>query len=153
MQKKLSINEIIEHFEEANFRINLYMGRSNGKHKLSKINIAMNQIPGLLKELKAYKDAEEQGLLLRLPFDVGTEIYVLTKCLHIKSGKTYFKIEKFTIRKYIYNSLKNFVIVGIRKCAGDVVEEHFFKEEIGKIVFEKYEDAEAALKAKQEGKK
>lgn len=149
--EELKINEIIDLFKKANFHIDLYMGRSNGKHEFSKINKTMKKIPDLLEELKKYRVKEEQGLLLHLPFDVGSEIYVLTKRLHIKSGKTYTEIEKFTIRKYVYNSLKNFVIVGIRKYGGDVVEEHFFKEEIGKIVFEKYAEAEAALKKMQEG--
>ena len=31
-----------------------------------------------LKELKEYRDAEEQGLLIKLPCKVGTDVYVLT---------------------------------------------------------------------------
>lgn len=35
------------------------------------------QLIALLEELKQYKDAEEQGLLLRLPCKVGDNIYII----------------------------------------------------------------------------
>ncbi len=146
-----SIDTVIDLIKQSN-QIDRFVNLNlTGREFASNFDIARSQSIEMLKELKAYKDAEEKGLLLHLPFDVGSEIYVLTKRLHIKSGKIHSKIEKFTIRKYVYNSLKHFVIVGIRKYGGDVVEEHFFKEEIGKIVFEKYAEAEAALKKMQEG--
>ena len=104
-------------------------------------------------KLAAYEDAEEQGLLLQLPFEVGTEVYVLRKTFDISNNETFYKIEKYKIDRYIYNSLKNFVIVGSRKYAGrENIEEHFFKEEIGKIIFENYADAAEALKEKLEDK-
>ena len=102
-------------------------------------------------KLAAYEDAEEQGLLLQLPFEVGTEVYVLAKTFDALNNETFYRIEKYKIDRYIYNSLKNFVIVGSRKFAGkDFIEEHFFKEEIGKIIFKKYADAAEALKNKLE---
>lgn len=33
-----------------------------------------------MEQLKAYEDAEEQGLLLRLPCKVGDEVYIITTC-------------------------------------------------------------------------
>ena len=36
-----------------------------------------NQIAQWLEELKSYKDAEEQGLLLRLPVPIGTIVYCI----------------------------------------------------------------------------
>ena len=64
------------------------------------------QVAKWLKELKSYKDAEEQGLLVRLPCKVGTEVYyilgipnktpcVIDKCVFElsdinKIGKTVF---------------------------------------------------------------
>lgn len=35
------------------------------------------QVAKWLKELKSYKEAEEQGLLVRLPCKVGTEVYYI----------------------------------------------------------------------------
>lgn len=35
------------------------------------------QVAKWLKELKSYKDLEEQGLLVRLPCKVGTEVYYI----------------------------------------------------------------------------
>lgn len=35
------------------------------------------QVSKWLKELKSYKEAEEQGLLVRLPCKVGTEVYYI----------------------------------------------------------------------------
>lgn len=35
------------------------------------------QVAKWLKELKSYKEAEEQGLLVRLPVAIGTNVYVV----------------------------------------------------------------------------
>lgn len=35
------------------------------------------QVAKWLKELKSYKDAEEQGLLVRLPVKVGDDVYII----------------------------------------------------------------------------
>lgn len=35
----------------------------------------------MMQKLAAYEDAEEQGLLLRLPCKIGTEIYELKRCI------------------------------------------------------------------------
>lgn len=147
MQKKLSIDEIMEHFEEANFRINLYMGRSNGKHKLSKINIAMNQIPGLLKELKAYKDAEEQGLLLRLSCSIGTKLY---------GFETQFWIDRKGCKDcvYYYDCGEDSFCDYMEDCPActKIIETTFelkLLEKIGESLFLTKEEAEAELKALQ----
>lgn len=35
------------------------------------------QVAKWLKELKSYKEAEEQGLLVRLPVSIGTKVYMI----------------------------------------------------------------------------
>ena len=52
-------NELAEHYKEA--------GNEHGYKGKSKL-------VEYLKELKTYKDAEEQGLILRLPCKVGFEL-------------------------------------------------------------------------------
>ena len=102
-------------------------------------------------KLAAYEDLEEQGLLLKLPFEVGSHVYILTKCLNITHNHTFYKIESAKVVRYTYNSLKNFTIVCLRVSAGETYEQHFFKYDIGKTLFEKIEEAEAALQKMQEG--
>lgn len=104
----------------------------------------------MVERLAEYEDAEENGLLLRLPFEVGAEIYVLTKTFNVMRNKCFYAIGKFKVDRYIYNSLKNFVIVCFNKYGSDVVERHFFKTEIGKTIFKTYSEAEAALQKLQE---
>ena len=41
---------------------------------------AKSKLVEYLKELKAYKEAEEQGLLLKLPCKVGDTVFVLAEC-------------------------------------------------------------------------
>ena len=38
----------------------------------------LNDVAGLLEELKSYKEAEEQGLLVRLPTNKNAEIYLIS---------------------------------------------------------------------------
>lgn len=46
-----------------------------GMRIISDYDIVQKKIPVFLEQLKAYKDAEEQGLLLKLPCKVGTVLY------------------------------------------------------------------------------
>ena len=66
--EKLTLDEAIEHcLEKANYT------ECGKEHK---------QLAEWLKELKEYKQSEEKGLLIKLPFKIGTTVYVVgTKCL------------------------------------------------------------------------
>lgn len=91
------------------------------------------EVKMLFNKLKEYEDAEEQGLLLRLPCKVGDKIY------HIEDGYIYeFNSEKIEIRKedgeYIY-------------CIDSM---DYRKDDFGKIAFFTVEEAEQAL-ARMEG--
>lgn len=82
----------------------------------------------ILEKLAEYEDAEEQGLLLRLPCKVGDKIY------QIEDGYIYeFNAEKIEIRKedgeYIY-------------CIDSM---DYRKDDFGKIAFLTLEEAEQAL--------
>ena len=82
-----------------------------------------------LNKLKDYEDAEEAGLLLRLPCKVGDTIYIL------RSDNDCWKIISHTIKTFGY------------------VLQLIENEVVGEFVFLTLEEAEAALKAIQEGKK
>lgn len=41
------------------------------------------KIPQMVRKLAAYEDAEEQGLLIKLPCRVGDTVYVIAKCENI----------------------------------------------------------------------
>ena len=81
MMERLTIDEIIEHcerktklYEEIGKSINFETIELKGaireywEHK---------QVKEYLEELKQYRDAEKQGLLLRLPCKVGTEVWTI----------------------------------------------------------------------------
>lgn len=93
-----------------------------------------------LHELKAYRDAEEQGLLIRLPCVVGDLVYRInpygkrpvrpmrvSKVVFAKSYSGYSKIEIYAID------------------VEDSGQYAFYEREINKAVFLTREEAEAAL--------
>lgn len=84
----------------------------------------------LIDRLAAYEDAEEQGLLLRLPFPFGTTVYIITAV--VSRGYPDPVIEEV------------------------IREEKFSYEHIGispRYLFLSYEEAEAALKKRKEEKR
>ena len=84
------------------------------------------------RKLADYEDAEEQGLLLRLPCKVGTEVYNITWWDDVQEkvvvkGKTYYR----TVRKH--------------KVTKSTFR-YFDIDEFGKTIFLTREEAEAKLK-------
>lgn len=106
----------------------------------------------LLVKLGEYEDAEEQGLLLRLPIGIGYLCYVVEKC---RCGKHYkCNNNKANARKraIIVESWKEDLT--LRYCL-KVFERPFkvdYLKNIGKTVFLTEEEAEQAL-AKMKGVK
>ena len=80
---RLTINEIIEHCER---KTNIYE-KSVGIDYLETTSMSASikeywehkQVAEYLKELKKYKDAEEQELLLKLPCEVGDTVYYIVR--------------------------------------------------------------------------
>ncbi len=92
------------------------------------------KIDAVYRKLKEYEDAEEQGLLLRLPYPLGTEyIYFVD----IKDRKVYrldaekIEVNMTPIRKKILYTVDGF---------------EFLFEDFEKAVFLTREEAEAKLK-------
>ena len=78
--ERLSIDEIIAHCErqtqdEELFKPKGYFETYPMDTNYMKRYWEHRQVAEYLKELKAYRDAEEQGLLLKLPITVGSIVY------------------------------------------------------------------------------
>lgn len=106
-------NELAEHYKDK--------GNKRGyKGKLKLVEY--------LEELKAYKDAEEQGLLLRLPCKIGDTLYLpYSRPRYIKE----VMVTDFMFNGCNLHILTDFVTLGNR--------------DIGKTVFLTKEEAEQAL--------
>ena len=81
MMERLTIDEVIEHCKRHTERMENHSGRTQleetpiGNSNIMKQYWEHRQVAEWLEELKAYKDAEEQGLLLRLPCKVGDTVW------------------------------------------------------------------------------
>lgn len=87
----------------------------------------------VLDKLATYEDLEEQGLLVRLPVEIGTELF--QPCADRKS----------IIRSIVINNTitDDDIYIGIVDERGN--ERHYSKKSIGKTVFLTREEAEKEL--------
>lgn len=129
--KRFTIEELIEHCERQKKRMGAMCVNSANILLLEHVDTAE-----YLNELKEYKDAEEQGLLFRLPCKIGDVLYYTTKC-----GIKELIVREMRIRKYYTDVFTE--DIKDKKYA-------FTSREIGKTVFLTREEAEAAL-TKMEG--
>lgn len=91
---------------------------------------SFNKVTNALNKLAEYEDLEEQGMLLRLPCRVGSEVYF------IRQGAVYENIGSEPTKFYEIHSLK-FTIPLI--------------DDIGKTIFLTREEAEEELKKMKKG--
>lgn len=87
------------------------------------------QVAEWLEELKAFKDAEEQGLLVRLPCKVGDMVYKLW----------YYDGKPYKIQQHVIRTLSE--LCGIMEA-----------KKLGKSVFLTREEAEKKLEEMKNGK-
>lgn len=98
------------------------------------------QISMWIKELKSYKDLEEQGLLVRLPCKVGDTVYVPTRTL----------VSEFKITTIFCDILGTYFYWLF--CCGICERTNGFSErDIGKTVFLTREEAEKKLEEMKNG--
>ena len=101
----------------------------------------LKDVAELLEELKSYKEAEEQGLLVRLPCKVGDTVYVPTRNfiselrITVVSVYTHGVYFRWMLDSGIYPNLSG-----------------FSKSELGKTVFLTREEAEKKLEEIQNDK-
>ena len=96
-------------------------------------------------DLLAYKDLEEQGLLIKLPCKVGDIVYFVTQELDVVKGSCKKVIDEFIIteiRGNKYNPL--WFMASSERC----IHRDFHPTQIGKTVFLTREEAEKALEDK-----
>lgn len=92
----------------------------------------------ILEKLADYEDLEEQGLLVRLPCKVGTEVFAI---LPRDSHCTKCQIKKIEIRPTIFGKICYFAEpVAQRGCCF-----RYFDTEFGKVIFLTREEAEKKL--------
>lgn len=94
----------------------------------------------IYKRLAKYEDAEEQGLLLRLPCKVGDVVYFPKYDYHDSAIIEQIRIDQQSID---FDWVQYEVGVDITECWDDG---YFSIDEIGKTVFLTREEAEQALK-------
>lgn len=94
-------NELAEHYKEAGNEYG-YKGKS--------------KLVEYLKELKTYKDAEEQRLLLRLPCKAGGKVYVIAP--NYNKCENHYECEEYDSEQYLItwcqaNCPKGFKGIGV----------------------------------------
>lgn len=91
--KILSIEKAIDLVKEGNQireQVNLNL---TGMETISDYDLVQKQLPVFLEQLKAYKDAEEQRMLLKLPCKVGDYVYQIDRMLWKIHTRKVSKIE------------------------------------------------------------
>ena len=94
-----------------------------------------------LKELKTYRDAEKQGLLLRLPCKVGDTVYTIM-IVGLEFGTLKYQVYEAKVCRHHVDSLHLCVEMMIAEN-GQIIE--LVAETFGETVFLTREEAEAAL--------
>ena len=108
------------------------------------------EIDAVYRKLKDYEDAEEQGLLLRLPCKVGDTVWqIMISGMKIKEKKLLYGIYEATVTKVSVDFYRNLLISTItndtQKCKNKVTI-----SAIGETIFLAREEAEAKLKEMEE---
>lgn len=127
--ERLTIDEVIAHCKRHTERMENHSGRMQleetpiGNSNIMKQYWEHRQVAEWLEQLKDYKDAEEQGLLLRLPCKVGDTVYPI----HSVSPNRHVICQIDNVDKF-------FLMLSVSE------------ERFGKTVFLTKEEAEQALK-------
>ena len=110
-----------------------------------------------LEELKSYKNAEEQGLLVRLPCKVGDTVWVVTSPINVfdygeYDGDAEYEVyESFLSSVSYYMSGEQFRIYA--KVTNSFIAAYFKECDFGKSIFFTREEAEKKLEEMKNGKK
>lgn len=137
--ERLTLDEVIKYIKEV--------VRKNRRNKEKNTIVIPNsfissadcaekyeQVAKWLEELKSYKEAEEQGLLVRLPCKVGDTVYVPTRVL----------VSEFKITT-IFCDIQGTYFYWLFCCGIYERTNGFSERDIGKTVFLTREEAEKKL--------
>lgn len=107
----------------------------------------LKDVAELLEELKSYKEAEEQGLLMRLPCKVGDTVWVVTSPINVfdecDEAAEYEVYESYLSSVTYYTCGEQFRINA--KVTNSFIVEYFRECDFGKTVFLTREEAEKML--------
>lgn len=110
-----------------------------------------------LEELKSYKNAEEQGLLVRFPCKVGNTVWVVTSPINVfdydeYDGDAKYEVyESFLSSVSYYTSGEQFRIYA--KVTNSFIAAYFRECDFGESIFLTREEAEKKLEEMKNGKK
>ena len=133
----MTLDEAIQHAREKAKEQMYYANFERGSNFSSCIKCAgeHEQLAEWLEELKEYRDLEEQGLLLKLPYNIAN------------CGKIYFVDENdLEIYELLADKIEIYKMMISEKFVYTIDSFEFFYEDFGKIVFLTKEEAEKALK-------
>lgn len=105
------------------------------------------QLAEWLEKLKEYEDAEEQGLLVRLPCKLGDTVYFFSDVLEEVCEAKVIKVEQ---NYYTPSRMFWFTIEYFSKLIGTQVLHKPISEVLNNTVFLTREEAEQALKEAEE---
>ena len=109
----------------------------------------LKDVAELLEELKSYKEAEEQGLFVRLPCKVGDTVWVVTSPINVfgydeYDGDAEYEVyESFLSSVSYYASGEQFRIYA--KVTNSFIAAYFRECDFGESIFLTREDAEKKL--------
>ena len=152
---RLSIDEVIKHCKRHTERMESHSGRSQleetpiGNSNIMKKYWEHRQVAEWLGELKTYKDAEEQGLLLRLPCKVGDTIYAIPSWVNFRLNKSLGHTAYNRVFPQIVDHIE-FNSYGYWVSTCDGMQGHR-QEAFGETWFLTREEAEQALKQMKGG--
>ena len=113
---------------------------TNGKYEDTiPAEMTNDDIRAVLKKLAAYEDLEEQGLLVRLPCKVGTEVFVIFPGINHYAK---CQIKKIEIKPNIFEKICYFIEPVVRR--GQYLK--YFNNKFGETIFLTREEAEKKLK-------
>ena len=109
--ERLTIDEVIEHCNKTcDMTEKIAKSRGNELENIESNQFWEHyQVRAWLKELKQYKDLEEQGLLLRLPCPIDTTVYNITWWDDVQEkvkvdGKTFYRtVHKHKVSKSTFS--------------------------------------------------
>lgn len=152
--ERLTLDEAIKHAKEVadmNYNDAEKFGSNDSVENYMKANCMKcaeqhEKLAELLEELKSYKEAEEQGLLVRLPCKVGDTVY------RVNAGAKQ-PIIPMTVSEIHFLCYKNERAVRFDAIGKEDMGESCYRlEDIGRIVFLTREEAEKKLEEIQNDK-
>lgn len=155
--ERLTLDEAIKHAKEVadmNYNDAEKFDSNDSVENYMKANCIKcaeehEQLAEWLEELKSYKDAEEQGLLVRLPCKVGDTVWVVTSPINVfdydkYDGDAEYEVyESFLSSVSYYASGEQFRIYA--KVTNSFIAAYFRECDFGKSIFFIREEAEKKL--------